>query len=309
MTNPTPVILSLDAMATRFELMLYGDDPIRLRAAGEEALAEVERLETQLSLYRPESELTWINSRGSRGPVKVEPRLFRLLQRCADITARTDGTFDVTITPLIRAWGFAGGPGEVPQPEQLDAARRVVGMRHVQLNAEDFTIRFDQPGIELDLGGVGKGYAIECAANLLRENGITSAFLHGGTSTASAIGTPPNQPAWRVAIRRPTEDDNPLEVVGLRDSSLSVSAVQGKLFSDGIKEYGHVIDPRTGMPVEGALAAAAIGPSPTDCDALSTALLVLGEPGLPMLAERFPGYSGVVAVQEPDGTVQAVKSP
>ena len=308
MTEPTPVILSLHAMATRFELMLHGDDPIRLRAAGEEALVEIERLDVQLSLYRSESELSWINSRAGRGPIRVEPRLFRLLQRCVDIAARTDGAFDITIAPLIRAWGFAGGPSKVPQPEELEAARRIVGMRHIQLDAEYFTVRFDQPGIELDLGAVGKGYAIERAANLLRENGVTSAFLHGGTSSACAIGTPPNQAAWRVAIRRPTEEDNPLDIVSLQDNSLSVSAVHGKLFSDGIKEYGHIIDPRTGMPVEDVLAAAVIGPSSTDCDALSTALLVLGEPGLHMLAEGFPGYSGVVAVRVPDGTVQAVKS-
>ena len=308
MTDPTPVILSLYAMATRFELILHGDDPVRLRAAGEEALAEIERLETQLSLYRPDSEVTWINSRAGRGPVKVEPRLFRLLRRCADITARTDGAFDITIAPLIRAWGFAGGPERVPEPAQLELARQTVGMHYVQLNAEDFTVRFDRPGVELDLGAVGKGYAIERAADLLRENGITSAFLHGGTSTICAIGTTPKQAAWRVAIRRPTDEDNPLEIVELLDNCLSVSAIHGKLFSDGVKEYGHVIDPRTGMPVEDALAAAVIGPSPTDCDALSTALLVLGEPGLPILAERFPGYSGIVAVQAPDGTVQAVKS-
>jgi len=282
-------------MATRFELVLYGDEPTRLRGAGEDALAEIERIESQLSLYRSDSEVGWINTHATHEPVPVEPRLFRLLQLCARLSDLTDGAFDVTVAPLMRCWGFLDGTGRVPDSRELDAARAITGMHHVQLDEHRSTVRFDREGVELDLGAVGKGYAIERAANILREVGVTSGLLHGGTSTVHAIGVPPDQAAWRVAIRNPVERGDQLQTVDLCDSSLSVSAVHGKSFTDGGSEFGHVIDPRTGLAVEGALAAAVTGPSPTECDALSTALLVLGKSWLPTLAERFPGCTGLAA--------------
>ena len=304
MADPTPVTLGLYAMATRFELVLYGEDQARLRAAGEEALAEIERLEAQLSFYRPASELTWINAHAAAGPVKVEPRLFRLLQQCGALSARTEGAFDVTVGPLMRAWRFVGEGGAMPSPAALEAARAVVGMRHVELDEGAFTIRFDRPGVELDLGGYGKGYAVERALDLLVENGVTSALLHGGTSSVGAIGAPPGEAAWKVNLREPLADgDHPL-VINLSDRSLSVSAVHGKSFRAGGREYGHVIDPRLGEPVRGALAADSAGPSPSECEALSTALLVLGPSWLGALAERFPGCDGWVASESLDSTIR-----
>lgn len=292
--TPTPgsVSLSAYAMATRFEVVMHGGDPVRLRAAGEEALGEIERLDARLSLFHPGSELRQINARAVRGPVKVEPRLFSLLLRAGEISAATDGAFDINIAPLMRAWGFAGGQGRVPDPSDLDAARAVVGMRHVHYDEAEFTVEFDRPGIEIDLGAIGKGWAIERAAECLRESGVESAFIHGGTSTAFAIGSPPGEAAWRVGVRGSDS------VVDLVDGALSVSAARGKWFAEGEVEYGHVIDPRTGTPAGNTLIAAVTGPSPTECDALSTALLVLGEPWLPTLGERFAGYRGLVVSRE-----------
>lgn len=280
-------------MATRFELVLHGDDPTRVRAAGEEALAEIERIESQLSLYWRDSELSWINAHAGSEPVPVEPRLFRLLQLCARLSGLTDGAFDVAIAPLMRCWGFVGGTGHSPDPTELDAARAITGMHHVELDDDGFTVRFDQKGVELDLGAIGKGYAIEGAANILREVGVTSALIHGGTSTICAIGAAPDEAAWRVAVRNPMEGNSQLDTLELCGRSLSVSAAHGKSFTNGRREFGHVIDPRTGLAIEGSSLAAVTGPSPTECDALSTALLVLGESWLPTMTERFPSYTAV----------------
>lgn len=299
--SDSPIALSLHAMATRFEVLLHGADSVRLRAAGEEALGEIERLDAQLSLYRSGSELTAINAHAAEGSVKVEPRLFRLLLRCADLTRRSGGAFDVTIAPLMRAWGFAGGSGHPAKPSVVQTACEVVGFSRVRLDESDFTIRFDRPGVEIDLGAVGKGYALDCAAEILRENGITSALLHGGTSSIVAIGAPPDQPAWRVALRHPAGEPVRAESVDLRDGTLSVSAVHGKSFVDGGREFGHVLDPRTGRPAQSALAAAVVAPSAAVGDALSTALLVLGEPGLALLGREFPDCFGMVAVGEDGG--------
>src|SRR5262245_57555186 len=156
-----PVTLARHAMATRFELVLYGDDPVALRAAGEEALAEVERTEDQLSLYRNTSEIAHLNARASHEPVRVSPPLFQLLERASRLSAGTGGAFDITIGPLVRCWGFMGGTGQMPSPQAVEAARAKVGMNLVQLDATNYTVRFAREGVMLDLGAIGKGYAIE----------------------------------------------------------------------------------------------------------------------------------------------------
>jgi thiamine biosynthesis lipoprotein len=295
MDSQPSITLSLQAMATRFELVLYGDDPVRLRAGGEQALQEIQRLESQLSFYRADSEVTWINSRASETAVRIDPRLFYLLAHCADLTRKTGGAFDVTVGPLMRAWGFAGGRPHIPQPSELAAVRKAVGMTNVELREEDFTVRFKQPGVEIDFGGYGKGYAIERAIGILKENGITNALLHGGTSSIFALGAPPLEAGWKIGLSAPLSNDKTQKTIELNDAGLSVSAAHGKWFNVNGCTYGHVLDPRAGEPARRARAAAVTGPSPSDCEALSTALLVLGERWLPAMQSSFPDYRGLVA--------------
>lgn len=293
-----PVVqLACQAMATRFELVLHGDDPVHLRAAGEEALAEIVRLEARLSFYRPTSDLSRINRQAADAPVAVEPWLFALLDRARQLSEETDGAFDPTVAPLMRCWGFVNHTGHLPDAAALAAARACTGMHRVVLDPAAHTVAFTQPGIELDLGGIGKGYAVDEAIRLLRELGITTALLHGGTSTVYALGHPPEAAAWQVALPLPGTDDTPLAVVPLREEALSVSAVWGKAFVAEGRTYGHVLDPRRGHPVEGAVMAAVVAPSATDTDARSTALLVQGAEAL--FDPRFHVLRAVV-VSSPD---------
>jgi thiamine biosynthesis lipoprotein len=160
-------------------------------------------------------------------------------------------------------------------------------MHLVELDPKNFTISFARPGVMLDLGAIGKGYAIDQAADILREAGVSRALIHGGTSTVYAIGSP-----WKVGIESDKED--PIAVVDLEDTALSVSAVWGKSFRVGKKTYGHVIDPRTGRPVQRALLAAVILPCATETDALSTALLTLGRTKLNSITRLRPGMRALV---------------
>lgn len=283
------VALSAYAMATRFELVLYGADPILLRAAGEEALQEIERLAVQLSFYAADSEIRFLNAHAAQRPIRVEPRLFALLQRCAVLNAATDGAFDVTVGPLMRAWKFVSAKGALPTEGELETARAITGFHNLHFDEESGSIQFAKPGVEIDLGGFGKGYAIERALELLRENGIHSALLHGGTSSVATMGTPPESDGWRIALQAPLQ-----ATVNVQNQSLSVSANHGKSFIFDDQEYGHVLDPRTGRPVRIAAAAAAWGPSGAVCEALSKSLLVLGTDWLPTMHERFPDYYGIV---------------
>lgn len=302
-------------MATRFEILLHGTNPIVLRAAAEEALDEIERLDAQLSLYRPDSEISHLNARAATQPIRVEPGLFRLLQWAQRLHQETQGAFDITVAPLMRCWGFMAGTGRLPDPADLALAREQVGMQWVRLDEEDFSVQFTRPGIMLDLGAIGKGYAVERAAEILREAGITSAFVHGGTSTAYALGVPADADVWKIAVEKPdlamppdgrlarvataeaSREESLLAVIPLTDESLSVSAVWGKAFEADGKSYGHVIDPRVGAPVNGALLAAVVLPSATETDALSTALLTVGCAGHDQISRLRPSMRTLVVAQ------------
>lgn len=299
------VTLARQAMATRFELVLHGSDESVLRAAGEEALDEIARVEDELSYFRPTSQVFRINQEAARRPVRVAPSLFRLLQQARQLSAESGNTFDITVAPLMRCWGLYTREGRVPEPGELAAARAKTGMNLVELDDARSTVRFTREGVQLDLGSIGKGYAVQRAGELLREAGVTSALLHGGTSTVLAIGTPPDKDGWTIALEHPANVKGsqehtgvlvlPLAKVRLRDESLSVSAVWGKSFTAADRSYGHVIDPRTGQPTEGALLSAVVLPSATESDALSTMLLTLGPEGFEQVLRLRPGMRALVA--------------
>ena len=299
--NDQGVRLSVLAMACRFELLLEGDDPMRLRAAGEEAIDEIASLDAQLSRFRPTSDVSWINAHAALAPVQVEPRLFQLLLVARDLAAQTDGAFDVTVGPLIKMWRTLDNVEQPLTQTEIQRAASLVGIEHVILDTSSRTVRFDMLGVELDLGAVGKGYAIDRAVECLRESGISRALIHGGTSTVYGLGE------WKIGISgrassilQECDADTkvpPFKALVLRDSALSVSATYGRTFQIGEKACGHVVDPRTGEPVSRTVLAAVWGPSATYCDALSTALLVNGEEWIPELKSRFPGYQGLTISQ------------
>lgn len=301
--TPQPVRLARHAMATRFEWVLWGQAPERLRAAGEEALDEVDVLESALSRYRGSSDIARVNAGAANGPVRVSPSTFRLLERARGLCEATEGAFDITVGALLRAWGFVGGSGSRPSTEALRQARDASGWHRVGLAASEFSVTFDHPGVELDLGALGKGYALDRALDLLTEAGVPHALLHGGTSSILTRGSAPDGRAWQVGLPGPggsvpiTADSitgfaaaPTSRTIELRDESLSVSAIWGKSFKDGGEELGHVLDPRTGEPVRRARWAAVVGPEAAVSDALSTALLVLGPDGRALIEARVPGY-------------------
>ena len=231
--------------------------------------------------------------------VKVTPAVFALLEQAQKISAETGGAFDITIGPLVRCWGFLDGNGQLPDQDSLADARAKVGMHLVQLDACNQTVRFLREGVMLGLGAVGKGYAIDQAAEVLREAGVPNALLHGGTSSIYAIGHPPESDSWMVAIDDPRDPAAPpIASVPLRDESLSVSAVWGRSFSSAGKTYGHVLDPRTGRPTAGALLAAIVLPSGTHADALSTALLTLGPQGIDQICVHHPECRALVVFEK-----------
>lgn len=263
------VKLATFSMRTRFELVLVGDNETQLRAAGEEALKEISELERLLSRFKLDSDVGRINHLASHQPVRVDARTFHLLQRAKKLSRETNGAFDITVGTW---WGRSG------------TAKNLVGYENILLDEETMTVKLAKEGVQIDLGGIGKGYALERAANLLREFGVESAFLHGGTSSAFAFGSDQDGKAWQVAIAHPSSGKT-LATVTLDNFGLSVSASPSALRTS---HSSPTIDPRTGEPISHTLLAAVVLPSPTDAEAWSTALLVLGKDGLTIFQQRNP---------------------
>lgn len=237
-----PLRLATTAMGTRFELALFGEDTATLRAAGEAALHEVEYWHARLSRFAKDSLVSHINRTAARTPVRLDSVTFSLFACAQQVMRLSDNAFDITL-------------GRGHQSILLDRATR--------------SIAFTESDVSIDLGSIGKGFAVDRAAEILRENRVCSALLHGGTSSVIAIGAPPDAAAWHIALGSVDGAD----VVALRDAALSVSAPHGRV-TDG---QGHIIDPRTGEPVQQGQCAAIAGPSATLADAWSTAMIVLGE--------------------------------
>lgn len=288
-------------MATYFQVALWGKGADYLDAVAQECFDEIRRIEGQLSLYREDTDIYELNRDGAGRTVILDPRVYWVLEEAARLSAETSGAFDITVGPLVRAWGFMGASGRMAEAEAVEAARESVGMGLVELVPEVHGARFLRDGVIVDLGAIGKGYALDQVAELIRDYEIPGALLHGGTSTVVAVGGRPDGAAWPIAIQDPADEANRIAVVSLRDNALSVSAVHGKFFTEGDARYGHVIDPRSGRPVQNALLAAVVCPSATESDALSTALLIEGESMLESLIAR-PDTSGLIVVPDGDGT-------
>lgn len=327
----TLVTLARKAMNTRFELVLHGTNPVSLQAAGEAALMEIERLDHQLSLFKESSEIARVNALAAHQPVRVSPEVFSLLVHAKHLSEETGGAFDITMAPLLRCWGMLGrSDGRLPEAAELAAVRAVCGISLVELNPANFTVKFARAGVMLDLGAIGKGYGVEKAAEMLREAGVESALIHGGTSTISAIGVPPDADTWKVALEIPHankpnsppvghappvgwgegrdegQPNQALATIPLRDESLSVSAVSGKCFVANGRILGHIIDPRTGAPATGAMLSAVVLPSATESDALSTALLVQGVSGHEAISSLRPGMRTLVTGEVEPGNVRSL---
>lgn len=294
-------------MWTNFEIVAFGPDRARLTEAAEAAFEEIDRLDRQMSNYSETSELTYINRNAARWEVIAEKELFDLLKLSFDYSRATGGAFDITIGPLMKAWGFFKGQGRLPQPEELASVMARVGYKHVQLNERARTIHFDREGVEMDLGGIAKGYAVDKAAEILRESGVTSAIITAGTSSIATIGAPPNKAAWRVEVSDPLDRSRPVTSIELKDQSLSTSGCNEKSFKVGGKTYCHIMDPRTGRPVEGILSATIITPRGVEAEALSKAVMVRGVEWAKEFLKKRPSTRAILFYSEPEGGLSSTR--
>jgi thiamine biosynthesis lipoprotein len=286
-----------EAMATRWEVVL--PDRPGAREAAREAIALFQRLDLELSEWREGSPLSAVNRAAGLAPVEVPTELFSLLEKSLALGQETAGAFDVSWAALWGLWDFRSPSGKVPaafQAFQIEERRALVDYRRVQLDPVKRTAYLPVRGMKLGLGGIGKGYALDRAAELLAERGFTDFLLIGGGQVL-AQGTRSGRP-WRVGIRDPRGGPDDffarVELDGQEQVSLSTSADNEAYFEVGGVRYHHILDPRTGWPSRGLRSATVLHREATVADALSTALMVLGkEPGFAVV-ERLGGEALVV---------------
>ena len=276
--------VSRNLMGTRFEITMYAPsgayNATRLADIGLAALDRVEELERRVSTWRVDSFTAKLNREAADGPVKVHPDLMALLKVSQQAYDDTGGVFDVTIGPLLDLWGVYKKEGRVPTGDEIAATLDRVGLDKVAIDFDDRTVHYTRPGLRLDFGGIGKGYALDVAAQVLRAHDIECALLSGGDSTFVALGAPPETLGWNVIVDKVYHEPNVDDYVDrfvIKDEAFSTSSGEGRSFEADGKRYSHIYDPRTGEAVDETLGAMAVTTTGAMADALSTTFLVMGE--------------------------------
>ncbi len=288
-------------MGEVLEITLVGVDSRRGREVLDAAFAEATSVERRLSVFDPGSDVSRLNREGGSVPVRVAPDVLWFIEEALRLSRASGGAVDPTVAPLTRVWRnrddrIGGGPLGPPPIADLSRAALTTGAAHVEVDRGAGTVAFRTPGVELEFGAMGKGYAVDRVVGVLRRYEVSSALVHFG-STTYALGRPPGKGAWRVGIRNPLDPHRLSEVVKLSDRAIATSANdQQSVVIDGIP-YSHIVDPRTCVPAEASLSASVVAPSALQADAFSTAAFVLGpEPGVEFLTRA--GVQGIVTARD-----------
>jgi thiamine biosynthesis lipoprotein len=286
--------ISRPAMACRFEVTLPLEDQAGVLAASQ-ALDEVDGLEEQLTIFSESSEVSFINREAATRPVRVERSLFSLLLLCRELCRETGGAFDITSGPLSRCWGFQRRQGRIPELNEIEEAKALAGDDKLLFDCESRALRFARPGVEINLGSIGKGYALDRVAGTIRRR-ARRALLSAGSSSMLAIG------GWTVGVRHPGDKERRLAVARLSDAALSTSGAEEQFFEHGGKRYGHIIDPRTGWPADRVASVTVIASSTMVGTAVTDALATAFYVGGPELADAYcDAHPGVLVLMLESG--------
>lgn len=273
-------------LGTFVAITAWGASPTRLEEAVAAAFAEFEQVDAVMSNHRSDSELSRINQRAFQEPVAVSDLMFEVVQEALRISEATKGGFDVTIHPLTELWGFVWKLHRMPAPAELQKALPRVGYQKVRLDPATRSIRFLDPGVSMDLGGIGKGFAVDRAVDRMVALGVTNLLVRAG-GDLRVMGDAPGRKGWIVQIEDPRKEGR-RTAVQLVNAALSTSGTYENFFKVNGKVYSHILDPRTGLPVEGIASCTLIARRCVESDAWATACIVYGvEPSLKDFGNRF----------------------
>jgi thiamine biosynthesis lipoprotein len=288
-------------MGTRIAVELWATDKAQGNAAIEAVLAEMRRVDEAMSTYKPTSELSIVNARAAQEPVKISPELFDLLSTALEYSRITDGAFDITYASVGYMYDFRKHVH--PDEKQIAAALPGINYRHVELDKKNSTVHFARAGMRIDLGGIGKGHAVDRGIAILQARGIDHALVTAG-GDSRIIGDRFGQP-WVVGIRHPDRKDEVIARIPLEDAALSTSGDYERYFDENGVRYHHIIDPKTGHSASKVRSATIIGPTATRTDGLSKTAFVLGPEKAIEIYNRLEDIDAVLVT--PEGKVLYTK--
>jgi thiamine biosynthesis lipoprotein len=285
-------------MGTRITVELWSEDRDKAEQAIDAVLDELRRLDESMSTYKPTSEVSLVNARAADGPLHISKELFDLLVTAKEYSVLTDGAFDITYASVGYLYDFRKRIR--PDEAQITKALPAVNFRHVLLDPKNQTVQFSQKGVRIDLGGIAKGYAVDCGINVLKSRGYTRAYVGAG-GDSRIIGDRFGKP-WMVGIRDPRKGEGEVITrIPLVDAAISTSGDYERFFDEGGVRYHHIIDPHTGHSASKVRSATVIGPNATRTDGLSKTAFVLGPEKAMEIYNRIDDIDAIIV--KLDGTV------
>ena len=298
------IVVGREAMGCRFEVIFNLLDNSVATSIGTDALDIIEYIEEQISVYRPSSEISRINASSFTSWHDLSPDVFDLLWLAKQLHIQTNDAFDVTTGPLIKAWGFLQKQGRTPSPEKLAEAVECSGMKNIEFHEHEHKIRFKRPDVEINLGGIGKGWAIDKAVDLIEMEGIENFLIHGGHSSVRSRGTrglagqKTEQNGWPVGLRHPLLREKRIGTITLQNKALGTSGSGTQFFIEKGQKIGHILDPRTGQPANGVLSATVLADTAAEADALATAAYILGPREIDLIAGEGSAVAAILVVKD-----------
>ncbi|MCI0697126.1 FAD:protein FMN transferase [candidate division KSB1 bacterium] len=286
------------AMATIYEIFIVNEDAGYAQQAAQEAFDELDRLEQELSRFIENSDISRLNHLAANQPLRIGLDAFECLKLAARIFDETNGAFDVTVGPLMKCWLNPDKTLRTPSPEELEVARRNIGMQLLELNESQYTVMLKSSPVHIDLGAIGKGYAVDVLTKLLLEWDIDTALIHGGTSSVFALGSPPGKNGWPLTLSSPTNRQKTLARLHLRNQAVSGS---------GLQKGQHIINPRTAKPLQGKHASWAIAPQAATTDAISTAFMIMTPEEIEEYCKQHPEVRAMIFLADEDVEGEQVK--
>ena len=298
------IVVGREAMGCRFEVIFNLLDNSVATSIGTDALDIIEHIEEQISVYRPSSEISRINESPSTSWHDLSPDVFDLLWLAKQLHIQTNDAFDVTSGRLIKAWGFLQKQGRTPSPEKLAEAVESSGIKNIEFHEHEHKIRFKRPDVEINLGGIGKGWAIDKAVDLIEMEGIENFLIHGGHSSVRSRGTrgqagqKTEQNGWPVGLRHPLLREKRIGTIILQNKALGTSGSGTQFFIEKGQKIGHILDPRTGQPANGVLSATVLADTAAEADALATAAYILGPREIDLIAPEESAVAAILVVKD-----------
>lgn len=292
--NQVTVKRSLELMGSNFEFTLVVPNEEIGYINIEEAASEIKRIESMISSWDPNSETSLINSNAGVGPVKISDELFSLIERCIQISEITNGAFDISYGALNDIWQFDGSMLYLPTPEEIRKTVEKVGFKHIELSSTERTVFLKKKGMKLSFGGIGKGYAVDRAKEVLVSKRVIAGMINA-SGDITTWGTKSSGEKWLIGIENPGWRKNIFSWIPIVESSVSITANYKKYVTVNGKRYSHIISPKTGYPITGIDKVAILAKTSELCDALATAVVILGKEDGLALIDQLGGTEVIIA--------------